>query len=83
MLLGSHSIRKYAPTYCRLCGLHKDEEDIQGCWKKKGCVSFVNHDAELPYPDVKVAAAVCGGGPCSYVTNPAAAGRMLLGATVQ
>ena len=79
MLLGSHSsIRKYAPTYCRACGIQKDEEDIQGRWKKKRCVSFVSDDAELPYPDAKVAAALCGGGPCSSVTNPAAAGRILL-----
>ncbi len=79
MLLGSHNIRKYASTYCRACGIHKDEKDIRGCWKGKGCVSDVYDNVELPYPDAKVAAALCGAGPCIYVTNPAAAACCCLG----
>jgi hypothetical protein len=64
MLLGSHSFRKYASTYRRACGIHKDEKDIRGCWKGKGCESDVYNDVELPYPDAKVAAVLCGCGPC-------------------
>jgi hypothetical protein len=52
MLLDSHSIQKYASTYCRVCGIHKDDNNV-----------------ELPYPDAKVAAVLCGGSPCFYVTN--------------
>ena len=70
LLLGSHSIRKSACTYARSCGIHKDEKDIRGRWKGKGCVSDVNDDTVLPYPDAKVAAVLCGGGPCLYQTNP-------------
>ena len=77
MLLGSHSIRKYASTYCRACGIHKDEKDIRGRWKGKGRVSDVYDDVELPYPDAKVAAVLCGGGPCIYVTNPAVDAAMM------
>jgi hypothetical protein len=33
-------------------------------------VSDVYDDTELPYPDAKVAAVLCGGGPCLYQTNP-------------
>ena len=58
--MGLHSIRKFA-------------SDIRGRWKGTGRVSDVYDDAELPYPDAKVAASIlCGGGPCLYYqTNPA------------
>jgi hypothetical protein len=36
-------------------------------------VSDVYDNDELPYPDAEVAAALCCGGPCFYVTNPAEA----------
>ena len=48
----------------------KDEKDIRGRWKGQGRVSDVYDDVELPYPDAKVAAILCGGGPCYYTTNP-------------
>jgi hypothetical protein len=49
----------------RACGIHKDEKDIGGCWKGKGRVSDAYNNVELPYPDAKVAAVLCGGGPCT------------------
>ena len=52
--LGSHSIRKYAATHARRCGVTMDEKDIRGRWKGKGRVSDVYDDVELPYPDAKV-----------------------------
>jgi hypothetical protein len=65
--LGSHSIRKYAATHARRCGVTKDEKDIRGRWKGKGRVSDVYDDVELPYPDAKVAEKLCIGGPCYYI----------------
>jgi len=49
-MLGSHSIRKYAATFARRCGVTKDKNDIRGPWKGAGRVSDVYDDAELPYP---------------------------------
>jgi hypothetical protein len=69
-LLGSHSIRKYAATFARRCGVTKGEKDIRGRWKGAGRVSDVYDDVELPYPDAKVAEKLCGGGPCFYVSDP-------------
>jgi hypothetical protein len=45
MLLGSHSVQKYATTYARRCGVTtKDEKDIRGRWKGQGKVSDIyNH----------------------------------------
>ena len=34
-LLGSHSIRKFASTWCRRCGASKDDKDLRGRWRKK------------------------------------------------
>ncbi|KAI2492284.1 hypothetical protein MHU86_22256 [Fragilaria crotonensis] len=70
LLLGSHSIRKYAATFARRCGVTKDEKDIRGRWKGTGRVSDVYDDVELPYPDAKVAEKLCGGGACFYLPNP-------------
>jgi hypothetical protein len=70
LLLGSHSIRKYAATFARRCGVTKDEKDIRGRWKGAGRVSDVYDDVELPYPDAKVAEKLCGGGACFYLPNP-------------
>jgi hypothetical protein len=68
--LGSHSIRKFAATFARNCGVTKDEKDIRGRWKGVGRVSDVYDDVELPYPDAKVAEKLCGGGACFYLPNP-------------
>jgi hypothetical protein len=40
-------------------------------------VSDVYNDVELPYPDAKVAAVLCGGGPCIDVTNTAVDAAMM------
>jgi hypothetical protein len=40
-------------------------------------VSDVYNNVELPNPDAKVAAILCGGGPCIYVTNPAVDAAMM------
>ena len=68
-LLGSHSIRKFAATHVRKCGISKDDKDIRGRWKGKGRVSDVYDDVELPYPDCKVAEKLCIGGPCFYLID--------------
>ena len=65
--LGSHSTRKLGSSHCRKCGATKDEKDIRGRWKSSKRVSDVYDDVELPYPDAKVAAMNCIGGPCKYV----------------
>jgi hypothetical protein len=54
MLVG-HSIRIYAATFTRRCGVTKDEKDIRGQWKGAGRVTNVYDDVELPYQDAKVA----------------------------
>jgi hypothetical protein len=70
LLVGSHSVRKYATTYARRCGVTKDEKDIRGRWKGQGRVSDIYDDIELPYPNAKVAEKLCGGGPCFYLCDP-------------
>jgi hypothetical protein len=54
-MLGSHSIRRFAATHARRCGVTKDEKDIRGRWKGKDRVSDVYDNVEFPYPDCKVA----------------------------
>jgi hypothetical protein len=68
-LLGSHSIRKFASTHVRRCGISKDDKDTRGRWKGMGRVSDQYDDVELPYPDCKVAEKLCIGGPCYYVID--------------
>jgi hypothetical protein len=68
-LLGSHSIRKFAATHVRKCGISKDDKDIRGRWKGKGRVSDVYDNVELPYPDCKVAEKLCFGGRCFYLID--------------
>ncbi|KAI2497781.1 hypothetical protein MHU86_16723 [Fragilaria crotonensis] len=68
-LLGSHSIRKFASTHVRRCGISKDDKDTRGRWKGKGRVSDRYDDVELPYPDCKVAEKLCMGGACYYVID--------------
>jgi hypothetical protein len=40
-------------------------KDLRGRWRK-GRVSDVYDDIELPFPDAKVAGKLCVGGPCKY-----------------
>jgi hypothetical protein len=63
--LGSHSVRKFGSTHARKSGCSKDEKDLRGRWRK-GRVSDVYDDIELPFPDAKVAGKLCVGGPCKY-----------------
>jgi hypothetical protein len=63
--LGSHSVGKYASTHVCRSDINKDKKDIRERWKRKGRVSDVYDDVELPYPDVKVADKLCVGGPCN------------------
>ncbi|KAI2495779.1 hypothetical protein MHU86_18754 [Fragilaria crotonensis] len=48
-----------------------------GSLERVGRVSDVYDDTELPYPDAKVGAVLCGGGPCIYKTNPAVDSAMM------
>ena len=63
---GSHSIRKFSSTATRRNGISKDFKDLRGRWKSKKRVSDGYDDMELPYPDAKVAAVLCPGGPVKY-----------------
>ena len=67
--LGSHSIRKFAATHVRRCGILKDNKDTRGRWKGKTRVLDRYDDVELPYPDCKVAEKLCIGGPCYYLID--------------
>ena len=77
LLLGSHSIRKYAATFARRCGCTVNERELRGRWKGQGRVSDVYDDVELPYPDAKVAEKLCGGGACFYTVDPRFDGAMM------
>jgi hypothetical protein len=68
-LSGSHSIRKFASTHVRQCGISKDDKDIRGRWKGRGRVSDVYNNVEIPYWDCKVAEKLCIGGPCFYLID--------------
>ena len=62
---GSHSTRKYAASEARNNGGTKDETDLRGRWKCRR-VSDTYANVELPYPDAKMAAYLCKGGPVRY-----------------
>jgi Pre-mRNA cleavage and polyadenylation specificity factor len=64
--LGSHSVRKFASSHVRKCGISRDEKDIRGRWKSRRHVSDIYDDVELPFIDAKVAGMLCIGGPCKY-----------------
>ena len=64
--LGSHSIRKFAATHVRACGITKDEKDHRGRWKGRKRISDCYDDVELPWIDAKVANVLCIGGACKY-----------------
>lgn len=64
--LGSHSLRKSAATQARKNGCSRDEVDLRGRWKKRRRQVDTYIDTEIPYPDAKVAAALCVGGPVAY-----------------
>jgi len=67
--LGTHSLRKFAATKARRAGCSRDDVDARGRWRKKR-ISDRYVDIYLPYPDAKVAAILCTGGPLKYVFHP-------------
>ena len=80
--LGSHSLRKYPATKARRSGCSKDDVDNRGRWRKKR-VGDRYVDINLPYPDAKVAAVLCTGGPCKYaLKNGSGVSNMWLVANV-
>ena len=64
--IGTHSLRKYPSTYARNNGCSRDDVDHRGRWKRRQQQVDTYIDVQLPYPDAKVAAALCVGGPCKY-----------------
>ena len=66
-LIGTHSLRKYPSTHARRNGCSRDDIDFRGRWKRHTKQVDTYIDVDLPYPDAKVAAALCIGGACKYV----------------
>ena len=64
--IGTHSTRKYAATHARRNGCSRDDINARGRWKRlmKQVDTYIN--TLLPFPDAKVAAALCVGGACKY-----------------
>ena len=60
--LGSHSVRKYASTHVRGCGITKDKKDYHGQWKGRKRISDCYDDIELPWVDAKGTNVLCIGG---------------------
>ena len=63
--LGTHSMRKFAATFAKMCGCSKDEIDYRFRWK---CRRMQDRyiEGSIPWPDAKVAAALCKHGPITY-----------------
>jgi hypothetical protein len=64
--VNTHSVRKLPATQARRSGGLKDDTDHRGRWRRKKRQSDDYVDMVLPYPDAKVAAKLCIGGPCMY-----------------
>ena len=65
--LGTHSIRKGPATYAHRCGMPKEWINQRGRWRGKKQQVDQYIDVFQPYPDAKVAGALCGpSGPCIY-----------------
>lgn len=67
VLIGSHSIRKYASTWARSNGIAMDDKDHRGRWKNTSRISNRYDDVQLDFVDANVAAILCPGGVCNYV----------------
>jgi hypothetical protein len=68
--VGTHSIRKFANTHCRNCGISKDDVESRGRWRDGRRVSNRYEDPTLPFVDVQACHALCQGGACTYVAKP-------------
>ena len=67
--VGTHSIRKYAAMYARLCGCSKDEIDYQFRWKNVRMQDqYV--EGQITVDDAKVATALCKGEAIMYEVKP-------------
>jgi Transcriptional activator of glycolytic enzymes len=70
VLVGTHSIRKFAATYCRNNDISKDDVESRGRWKDGRRVANRYEDPTLPYVDTKACFALCQGGACTYIPRP-------------
>lgn len=67
--IGSHSIRKFATTKARQSGCSRDDVEDRARWRRQTRISTRYTDVRLPYPDARVAAALCVGGPIKYAVR--------------
>ena len=70
-LLGTHSLRKYGATLARRGGASMDDVELRGRWTNSRRMVNRYVGSTLPYPDAKVAAALCPGGPITYMCKEA------------
>ena len=70
MKVGTHSIRKFASTHCRNCGISKDDVETRGRWRDGRRVSNRYEDPTLPFVDARACEKLCQGGACTYVVQP-------------
>lgn len=66
---GSHSIRKYAVTYCRNTGVVKDDYEYRGRWRDSRRVTATYEHTSLPFIDAKGCFSLCQGGACNYAPS--------------
>ena len=65
--LGSQSVRNYASTHVRGCGITKYKKDYCGRWKGRIRISDCYDDVELPWVDAKITNVLCICGTCKYL----------------
>ena len=66
--LGTHSVRKFAPSFSKHNGITKEEIEVRGRWRtdtNRVVDRYIN--VNQPYIDAKVASIICIGGPVKYV----------------
>ncbi len=64
--VGTHSIHKLAATLTRRNGCSNDDVNTRGRWKRLEQMVDNYIAKEIPYPDVKAAAALCIGSAIKY-----------------
>jgi hypothetical protein len=66
--IDTHSLRKFPSTRARRAGCSKDDVDVHGRWRNVRVLDrYMLMWSFDPYPDAKVAAVLCQGGPIKYV----------------